>query len=430
VSDPGRVAGARRWLATRSPRTYLIAGWLVFVLGCYPGYLSFDSTMQLYAVRSGDYTDYAPVMTAIWSLFEYVASGPLPMLLLQSGLFLFGLAAILRRVLDPRTAAITAVCVLLFPPVFAPMAVIWPDSLMAGALLAGTALLLESTWPHRVGGGALLVVACACRPELVFALAPLVFVAIPPSARWRRAAIALGAVVGIALCARIGTWALTSTNTHRWEQGLLTDIVGTLRRAHVHDEQTLAQDLSGLPVVATAPIAVGHDAFDAWPLTHGERRIFDPIATDEQAAGARAVWRHVIAEHPGAFVAHRWAMTRGLLGVSGKWQPVYESFGDPALLAALQHRATVSDWQYGMQQIVDLFAATPLFRPWLYLLLAIGALAILRRTPLLRNLVISGVAYEIASWLFAPTIEYRFSHWLVITTCAALAATLARRIKR
>jgi hypothetical protein len=94
-----------RWIASRPPTTYLVAGWIAFTLGAYPGYLSTDSTLQLYTVRSGDYTDYAPLMTAIWSLLEWVVSGPFPMLALQSGLFLFGLAAILRTVLSPRAAA-------------------------------------------------------------------------------------------------------------------------------------------------------------------------------------------------------------------------------------------------------------------------------------------------------------------------------------
>src|SRR5579862_9430353 len=115
-----------------SRRTILFAGWIAFVLGCYPGYLTTDSSLQLYTVRSGDFTDYSPMMTALWSALEYVTAGPFPMLALQSGLFLFGLDAILRKLLAPRAAAVTATCVLLFPPVFAVMAVIWPDALMAG----------------------------------------------------------------------------------------------------------------------------------------------------------------------------------------------------------------------------------------------------------------------------------------------------------
>src|SRR5260221_643547 len=83
-----RAQQVLRWLAARSPRQIVVAGWIVFVLGSYPGYMSKDSATQLFTVRSGDYTDYSPVMTALWGAFEYVFSGPFPMLLLQSGLFL------------------------------------------------------------------------------------------------------------------------------------------------------------------------------------------------------------------------------------------------------------------------------------------------------------------------------------------------------
>ena len=132
-----------RWIASRRPRTYLFAGWLLFALGCYPGYLASDGILQLYTVRSGEFSDYAPVMTALWSLLEYVLAGPFPMLVVQSGLFLFGSFAILRTFLTPRAAAITAGCVLLFPPVFATFAVIWPEPLMAGALIAATGAVLQ-----------------------------------------------------------------------------------------------------------------------------------------------------------------------------------------------------------------------------------------------------------------------------------------------
>src|SRR6185295_9145406 len=102
-----------------------------------PGYLSYNSIEQFGEMRTGVYSDrFSPVMTLSWSLIETVLAGPQAMLLLQSGMFLFGLAAILRRVITPRAAAITATCVLLFPPVFSPMAVIWPEPMMVGALLA------------------------------------------------------------------------------------------------------------------------------------------------------------------------------------------------------------------------------------------------------------------------------------------------------
>ena len=56
---------ALQWLTERSPVTILLAGWIVFFLGSYPGYLSIDSVLQLYTVRTGDTTDHAPLMTTL-----------------------------------------------------------------------------------------------------------------------------------------------------------------------------------------------------------------------------------------------------------------------------------------------------------------------------------------------------------------------------
>ena len=420
-----RLAAVWRWLASRRPRFYLIAGWVLFGLCCYPGYLSFDSTMQLYAVRTGTYTDYAPVMTGLWSLLEWVAAGPFPMLVLQSGLFLFGLNAILRRVLSPRAAAVLAAGVLLFPPVFSPMAVIWPDSLMAGALLAAAAALLEDKLAWKIVGGVLLAIACAMRPEIVVAIAPLVFLGLPAMKRWKRAGLAIAIVVVAMLFARLGDVALTDDDHHRWQQDLmLTDIAGTLHRVHVKDA---GPSLAGLHVLAGHEMTKHAERFDAFAITNGPSRVIDPIKTDAEEAALVADWRAVIGAHRRGYLNHRFAMFRRLLGFSSPWQPVYDGFGDFDLLAPLHHRAIPSDWQRGWNAFVHLLARTPLYRPWLYLLAAIAAIALTRRQRLLRNLALSGLAYELVLLFLAPVPEYRYSHWLVTTATIALAAFAVAR---
>jgi hypothetical protein len=363
-------------------------------------------------------------MTGLWSLLEWIAAGPFPMLVLQSGLFLFGLHALLRRVLSPRVAAVTAAAILLFPPVFSPMAVIWPDSLMAGALLAGTAAILEPSWRWKAAGGVLFVIACACKPEIAVALAPLVFLGITALPRWQRVAVALGAVLAIALVARVADLALTDEDHHRWHEDLLlVDLVGTLHRSHSTDPASL----EGLSVVDASRIRKGHEQFDAWPLVNGPHRVVNPIASDTEVDAVVADWTRAVRAHPRAYVFHRWSMFRQLLGKMKHWEPVYAGFGDPELLAPLHHRAIASDWQDGWNAVVHVMARTPLFKPWLYLLLAIVAIVLARRQRLLRNLAISGLVYELAQLGFAPTPDYRFSHWLVTTATIALVAHLLSR---
>lgn len=419
------VADLSRWLASRPPRAYLVAGWVLFGLCCYPGHLSFDSTMQLYTVRSGDFTEHAPVMTAIWSLLEWIAAGPFPMLALQSGLFLFGLHGLLRRVLAPRPAALLAAGVLMFPPVFSPMAVIWPEALTAGALLAGAAAVLEPSWRWKLAGGLSFALACACTPVIALALAPLVFLGIPALPRGQRVALALGAVVAVALAARVADLALTVEDHHGWHQDLvLVDLAGTLKRSHTRDPSALA----GLTVVDASRIGHGREVFDAWTLVNGPHRLIEPIRTDAEVDAVVTAWRRAVAAHPRAYLLHRWALFKQLLGFARHWDPVYDGFGDPALLEPLHHRATPSALQDGWNAVVHLVARTPLFRPWLYLALAVIAIVLARRQRLLRNLAISGLVYELVLLGLATGPDFRYSHWLVTAVTIALAAyAVARR---
>jgi len=415
-----------RWIASRRPRTYLFAGWILFALGCYPGYLSTDGILQLYTVRSGEFTDYAPAMTALWSLLEYVLAGPFPMLVVQSGLFLFGAFGILRTFLTPRAAAITAGCVLLFPPVFATFAVIWPEPLMAGALIAATGAVLQPSLRWKRAAIGFAVLAVACRFDAAVAVFVIALAVLSEPRRLHRTLLALAITVGITGIAWTTDRLATVTDTYVKQNDLqLMDVVGTLRRAKVHDEAALKQALAGMPIadatVFVERMTAANDALNARSLTTGDKKIFEPIKTEEEADATSAAWRSALTSHFGAYLTHRFAMARALLGFSNRAKPVYDQFGNPDLLAPLHHRATPSDWELGMQKVVRAFAATPLFRPYLYVLLAILVIVLARRRPLVRNLAIAGVAFELAMFLCAPTADYRYSHFFITAVCLALA---------
>lgn len=420
-----------------SPRWILIAGWIVFVLCAYPGFMSVDSALELFDVRNGVYTDtYPPVMTAVWSLLEIAFAGPAPMLVLQSGLFLFGLAALLNRVLSPRAAALTAVGVLLFPPVLAVMGVIWPDPLVAGCLLAGTAMVLGHRLSIRLGGLALLALAIACRAEVTFAVVPLAWLAVtrelPTLSRWARFGAACGIVLVLALVSRGAEWALTDKPTYSWQQALLMpDIASITRRVHPKtdaDVQKLLGDIKLANVDGAGDrLKRGRDARDWWALTHGDKRVFEPIANDTERAALSATWRKLVTHYPLAYVKHRLEMTKTLIGVSGRADPVYDDFGDPDLLAPLHHRAIPSAWQHASRAIVRGVTRSPVSLPILYLVLAIAVIVLARGVPIVRTLAVSGLVYELTWFFLAPAADYRYSHWLIVTATIGAITLLVRR---
>lgn len=421
------------WLQRRSPRSIVVAGWVLFMLGCYPGYMSVDSVMQFYDARGGVYNDTHPaLMTALWRLGEVVIAGPATMLLLQSGLFLFGVYAVLRMLVRPRVAAVGAVAVLMFPPVFAVMAVIWPDSLMAGALVAAAGALLQPNRRWHWAGLALLVLACDCRHIAVAAVPAILALAPSDVTRWRRVALIVGVALGIEGVAVLADRALIDNDTYELQQGvMLPDTLAILRRGHVTSIRALDQSLAGLPVIDHARLreftSGTHDPIDWYALAHGDNRIFDPIATSDESWSLFRAWRRAVTRHPVAYVKHREYLARRLLGFSGPNSPVFDDFGDFDLLAQLWHRATPSNWEIGQQYVVRAFAATPLFRPWLYVIGAIALLIVSRRRSIVRRLAASALAFELAAMLFAPSTDYRFSHWMVSATCIAFVAWLVPR---
>jgi len=69
-----------------------------------------------------------------------------------------------------------------------------------------------------------------------------------------------------------------------------------------------------------------------------------------------------------------------------------------------------------------------LFRPALYLGLALVLLALSARRPEARALLLSALASEAALVVLAPTIDYRYSIWLVVATLLVLAQRIGERI--
>ncbi|MDB4959113.1 MAG: hypothetical protein JWO36_6682 [Myxococcales bacterium] len=148
------------WLADRTPVQILAVGWLVFAAYAYPGLMSHDSFDQLDQARALLYSDeQPPAMAALWNVVDFVIAGPFGMLVLQSVTFVAGTYLVLGRVLRPRRAAVAAVGVLLFPPIFALMAVVWKDCLMSGLLALGLGLVLGDSRRQRIAGVAMVFAA-------------------------------------------------------------------------------------------------------------------------------------------------------------------------------------------------------------------------------------------------------------------------------
>lgn len=451
-----RLRGA---LAGVSPRTILVVGWLGLVLYAYPGYLSYDSVSQLLQARSGVYTGgHPPVMSALWGLLDRVIAGPLPMLLLQISCALVGAYLLLRRALPPRAAALGATLLLWTPPVATVLAVIWKDAQMVGYLLLGAALLGRTARRTRLAGLALLSLATAMRYNALAITFPLVlglFVWSPTHRRLARLALATGAWLGITLAASLANRALTTPSAASgslWHDTVaLADITGTLRYAPDLPDEQLRTHLAGTPLRATTGIqaitrAVQRpDHLDAatvlafgsgvyvpqlWIATW---HVFDRPTTAAQRVAVARAWRAIVLGHPRAYLTYRAHVTAERLHLGGAVPPaayvwftdVLDKFGSGL---RLEHAATPSRLQGLLQPAMQALGTGVLFRPAIYLGLALVLLALSMRRREACTLLLSGLANEAALFVLAPTIDYRYSIWLVIATLLVLVQRGAERL--
>ena len=135
--------------------------------------------------------------------------------------------------------------------------------------------------------------------------------------------------------------------------------------------------------------------------------------------------------HPLAYARYRLDITAEILGLPRKPHTlmVMVSRGQMKELAVYTGLSVrPSAFQRPLQRGVELVATeTPLFRPVIYLVVSLVLLVLCRRHRDLLALLLSGLFYEGSLFLLAASGDYRYSHWMVVCTCLAAAAWVARR---
>jgi hypothetical protein len=421
-------------MARLTPYAIVAAAWALFVAYAWPGIMTWDSINQLTQARTGNYGNWhPPLMAWMWSLLDGIVAGPALMLVLQTALFAIGLYALFRRYYAPRTAAIVAACVFLFPPVFAPLSGIWKDALMAGLLLCGAAGLASPGRRAHAAAWLAFGIAGALRhnaPLLIVPLTAMIAPYAPAWPVWRRRA--LGAGLGIAACAAgiVVDRALTRIEEYPFANMIaLADTAGVITAAPPLDDAEVRTMLEGIQVAPVTglqqrirelnPARIGCE------ITLADKRVFEWITTAPQADAWVAAWRSAIADHPGAYLAFRWRVFRGALGLTGSRAPPFVTVLDenPTYLGYVGESRDPPAWREAIARALKWIGRAIIFWPLLYLVLGIGLLVILWRDPLQRGLLAGAIAYELALFFLSPGgHEYRYSHWLIV--CTVIAAVV------
>ena len=426
----------------------LLVGWTLFIAYAYPGVMSFDSFDQLHEARAGFFSDsHPPVMAALWGSIDRVAPGPFPLLIIQGTCFLIGVYLLLRRAMGRTAAAAWAVVLFLFPPIISPMAVIWKDCLMAGFLVLGIVAILDARpWMRLVGLGC-LTMATALRYNALAATLPLVILLFEwrPGSRWRYA-LAFGVWLAVSAIGLEADALLVDREMHIWQSSLaLTDIVGTT--AMLDDD---LPDDQLRPLLAPTGLHADHDLHHALrahykpgdfaqliggsdPLWTLPITGWTPAPADQREAITHA-WRVLVLGHPWAYAEYRLDTVAEILGLRSKFNGmtvVDHTMQMPGLVASYH----IPDGWPSIQRPPERLARrlerhTGLYRPYVYVLLALVLLPFAWRERDIAALLASGLVMELSLVPLAVTPDFRYSHWLVVTTCLSLVMLVARRMRR
>lgn len=117
----------------------------------YPGYMSYDSVLQLTEARTNHFGQwYPPAMAWLWKVCDLLIPGPFGMLLLQATVY-WAAWALLSSALwkKARTRFVFVLIVGFCPPLFGLLSTIWKDVGMAVGYLGAFALLIHT---RRFGG--------------------------------------------------------------------------------------------------------------------------------------------------------------------------------------------------------------------------------------------------------------------------------------
>ena len=417
-------------LVTR--RVVLCVAWGLFLVYCYPGYMSTDSVDQIQQARGEPFDDWHPPMMAfLWRYLDRIIAGPILMVVLQGAAFLFGLDAILRRLMSPRAAAVAASAIFLSPPVLVVMAVVWKDSQMAGFLVAGVPCLLSERRRWTVVGCLFLFLASGQRFNAPAATLPIVVLlfAWPGTAGLRRYAIAGGVWIAITAAAFGANAAITQRHGYAWHGSVaLFDIVGMVTYAPTMSDDEVRTKLAGISIVPTEHLQGRMRAVynpRAWYfLAYTESMVLAPPQDAMQRAAVTAAWRRMLMSYPRAYFDHRLKVFNELLGLGDKKpRAVWDRFTEtePQWLI-VKHRAQHSRYQAQWVACLRKVESGLLFRAWAYALLAFALLPLCRRQRLAFALLGSGLVCELSLFVSAPSADYRYSHWMI--SCTIVAAVM------
>jgi len=438
MAEPSTTA-ARRYL----PWLVAGAGFAFDLAAFWPGQMSFDSASAWWQARGGAGNDIVPPgFTLAWRIGQWVADGPCTLFVFHLALFWSGIALLARAWLRSRAAIFAFMLLAGFAPL--PLLLrghVWTDVGLFAALTFACGLLAGAHGAARVRLGLALLAllyANAMRHNALPAIVPLAawWAALASSgvapARGPRLRVALVTLAVLGLAVGSNRWLAARAGPHvpLWPLAAEYDLAAlSIAGSHMLLPDFMIGD--GLEVDELASTFRDWSALPMLTGTrHGLRAPIEPppLSADERARLLRA-WIGAIAAQPWDWLAHRWRVTRALLGTHAPDWPVELVYVDaeyafrdnpPVAPNGGALHATLMRWARA-------HVATAWLAAWPYLALGVLAapLAWMRRrhagAQVALILLASAWLYLLPLCLFAASAEVRYVAWSCVASLLAFA---------
>lgn len=421
-----------------------LLGFVISILAFFPGWLSPDSIAQYGDGREGYFRDWHPVLMAWWwSKLDRLYTGPALFLLQNLMLYwgAWGMIALAARRWFGRSAYLVLLCGF-WPGLLFPMGQIWKDVAFACAAFFAWAMLInvyaQVRRPRMVERLVILVLgvfAFGVKTNGVFILPFLygfwMYLELRRNGGWLKcgvAALLVSLVTILASYAIVPQERILKTSPFQYTQtyDLLAISVKTGRHL--------------LPDYVTQRLGADSERLSAFYAPGGNNQLFygphgSMMTLDKlELADLNRKWRAAVSEYPAQYLEHRLDNFKELM----RWGAVH--------VAVVAYPGSVAN-AYGFEFKGNNFSSWlgaqidrhPWeFFPWIYMLVLLGATALLIyfkwHRVLVMPLSLSAVAFVLPHLVLAPSSDYRYLYYfycctMLLAACAGLqlASRLASR---
>jgi len=401
----------------------------------WPGIMTWDAVRQYGEALTGHYDDWhPPAMDWLWRQLIVFHQGPMPMLVLQVGLFWGGIAGLVAWALQQgrRGLAIWLTLGALLPIPLALMGAVLKDCLMAGGLVAVVALLVwmpeRRGWALRIAALVLLIGAATLRFNALPACLPLMIAVLPHgwwSRRWRFAGVAAICAIILAAALPVANRLLRAEPSGVGLSLVIFDLAGITYHSGVDTFPDIdVQNRVAVNANCYTPVQWDHYAWwspEACPIQ------FEDIgdAFEDAKESPYRHWLGAVVAHPFAYAAHRLAH----FNINMRFL-VHDEVEQAA-----QIEGAPNDWGYkvahnplldGLYWLALWTGRTPLGWPICWMALALGTLIVAPSLPSRRIIVpvaLSALLYGLGYLPASVAAELRYNLWTMLG--AMIAALFA-----